>query len=134
MGFPVSFFWPATTSVVATQAHATKNKRRRRRGKHRVENKKSREILLVKSSDHEVSCSYDPPPYDAHHPLCADDDISLGESTPRADGNHDQAQVVEALKRDSSEPAVTKLSLSDVHIDSHDEVHYQEVDDTPGLC
>ena len=29
---------------------------------------------------------------------------------------------------------MTKLSLSDVHIDSHDEVYYQEVDNTPGLC
>ncbi|MCG8626457.1 MAG: hypothetical protein MJE68_31215 [Proteobacteria bacterium] len=42
--------------------------------------------------------------------------------------------VVEALNRDSIKPAMTKLSLSDVHTHSHDEVYYQEVDDTPGLC
>ena len=78
--------------------------------------------MPIKSSHHNVGYSCDPPPNDAHHPLCTDGDVSLREATPRADGSYDQAQVVEALNRDSIETAVTKLSLSDVHIDSHDEV------------
>ena len=53
--------------------------------------------------------SYATAPNDAHHPLCTDGDISLGKAIPRADGSHDQAQVVEALNRDSIKPAVTKL-------------------------
>ena len=71
----------------------------------------------------DIKKSLDPPPNDAHHPLCADGDVSLGEATPRVDSSHDQAQVIETLNRDSIEPAVTKLSLSDVHNDSHDEVY-----------
>ena len=67
-----TIYWPATTSVVAAQARATKTskcRRRRRRGKHRVENQKSEEILPVQSFH----------PNDAHHPLCADGDVSIGE-------------------------------------------------------
>ena len=127
-GFSVSFFCLATTYVVVAHwARTTKNKWKERRGKHRVENE---EILPIKSSHHNVGYSCDPPPNDAHHPLYADSDISLGEATPRVDGSHDQAQVVEGLNCDSIETAVTKLSLSDVHIDSHDEVYFQEVDDS----
>jgi hypothetical protein len=122
-GFSVSFFWPATTSVVVAQARATKNKRRRRRRgrRHRVENKTDSESFPVKPSHHEDGCSFaDQPPNDAHH-LCADGNVSeeLGEATPRAD-DRSHGQVVEMLERgDSIEPAVTKLSLSDVHIDSY---------------